>query len=91
MINPAVQPRNELNDFTSAVRRGNGDFSVRLRNGDVVKPVFYDPPADMVGLEEQFFHVPDSGNFGYRWNLDGSGIKNYTFDMMEIVNNKEIK
>ena len=87
MINQAVLSQDELNDFTQVVKRGNGHCAVRLRNGDVVKPVFYDPPADMVGLECQFFEVPSSNNFGYRWNLDGSGVKNCSFDMMEIVSN----
>lgn len=85
MINPAVQPRNELNEFTLIVKMGGGKVRVRLRNGDIVKPVFYEVPKDMSGLEIEFFEVPNSANFGYRWNLDGSGIKNYTFDMMEIV------
>jgi hypothetical protein len=88
MQNPATQSQNDLNTFTNVVKISAGHIRVRLRNGDIVYPIFYAVPADMFGLEEEFFtvhHVVGPVNFGYRWNLDGSGIKNPDFDMMEIV------
>jgi hypothetical protein len=42
----------------------------------------------MVGLEEEHFFVANSDNSGYRWNLDGTSLKNRNFDMMEFVKNE---
>lgn len=87
MKNPAAQSQDELNDFTSAVKARNGMAKVRLRNGDIVSPTFYEVDESMIGLESEFFHVIDDEVYhpGYRWNLDGTSIMNSDFDMMEIV------
>jgi hypothetical protein len=84
MKNPATQSRDDLNAFTSAIKARNGMAKVRLRNGQIVFPTIF------VAEEEPYpesFHVVDDEVYhpGYRWNLDGTGIKNYIFDMMEIV------
>lgn len=89
--NPATRPSDGFNDFTRAAyqfirgKHGWGDYWVKLRNGDMVRPSFYEVPEDMLGLEEEHFFVDNSG---YRWNLDGTSLKNANFDMMEIVKNE---
>lgn len=98
-MNPATQPSDELNDFTQAVnqlgrgiKQGSvtfeiGEYWVKLRNGDLVRPVLYEVPEDMVGLEEPHFYTINRENSGYRWNLDGTSLKNRNYDMMEIIRN----
>ena len=94
MHNPATQPSDEFNDFTRAAyqfirgKHGWGDYWVKLRNGDLVRPSFYEVSEDMVGFEEEHFFVANSNNFGYRWNLDGTSLKNANFDMMEFTKNE---
>ena len=87
MQNPATQSQNDLNTFTNVVKIGHGHIRVRLRNGEVVYPAFYAPNLRADDGEEFFTVHQDSGpvNFGYRWHLDGTGIKSHDFDMMEIV------
>ena len=89
--NPATRPSDEFNDFTRAAyqfirgKNGWGDYWVKLRNGDMARPSFYEVPEDMLSMEEEHFFVDNSG---YRWNLDGTSLKNANFDMMEIVKNE---
>jgi hypothetical protein len=86
MFNPATQPQNELNDFTSKVRQFAlfskpdwGGYCVRLRNGELVRPVFMS--AEDETCEDCF------GTDRYRWNLDGTSVTRRDCDMMEIVRN----
>lgn len=89
--NPATQPQNEFNEFTYALyqiihgKHGWGDYWVKLRNGDLVHPVLYEVSEDMIGLEEPHFYTINRENAGYRWNLDGTSLKNSDFDMMEFI------
>jgi hypothetical protein len=88
MINPATQPSNELNDFTSKVRQfslfSKPDWSgywVRLRDGTLVRPVFKAAEDDTC---EDVFSAED---YRYCWNLDGTSVTSRHYDMMEIVRN----
>lgn len=90
MINPASQPSDQLNQFTRLVlmminEKWFNQYWVKLRNGDYVRPVLYEVPKDMIGLEKEHFYVFNSSKSGYRWNLDGTGIQNSSFDMVELV------
>lgn len=86
MINPATQPKNELNDFTSKVRQfalfSKPDWSgycVRLRNGTLVRPEF--KAAEDETCEDAFF----AEGYKYCWNLDGTSITSRDYDMMDFV------
>lgn len=82
MINPATQPSNELNDFTSKVRQftlfSNG-YCVRLRNGTLVRPAFQS--AEDETCEDFFF----AEGYKYCWNLDGTSVTSRDYDMMDFV------
>lgn len=84
MINPATQPRNQLNDFTKKVRQSisltNG-YYVRLRNGTLVRPVF--EAAEDETCEDAFY----AEGYKYCWDLDGTSVTRSDYDMMEIVRN----
>ena len=86
MHNPATQPRDQMNDFTSLIRSlghtrfggwGKSDYWVELRNGTLVRPVFI--PVEDETCEDCF------GTDNYRWNLDGTSVTRSDYDMMEIV------
>lgn len=84
MINPATQPQNELNDFTSNIRviaknLWAGHYWVELRNGTLVRPVF--KAAEDETCEDHFF----TEDYRYCWNLDGTSVTSRDYDMMEIV------
>ena len=86
-INPATAPQDELNQFTCTVKqffRSNNDYSqkhysVRLRNGTMVKPEYKEAEDEYC---EDVFFTED-----YRWNLDGTSVTSREYDMMEIVYN----
>jgi hypothetical protein len=86
MQNPATQSQDELNAFTTAVKKGDGNIRVRLRNGNIVQPTFYfgiDVEGDgfeVVAIEWTIKNCRENC-----WYLDGSGVNNSDFDMMEIV------
>ena len=77
MLNPATQPQDQMNEFTHAVWLLKGRKEVRLRNGELVRPVFI--PAEDDTCEDCF------GTDDYRWNLDGTSCVNRRYDMMEIL------
>lgn len=91
MTNPATRPHNELNEFTRAVKqliegkkRGDfvfelGEYWVELRNGTLVRPIFKE--AEDETCEDAFF----TEDRKYCWNLDGTSVTSYVYDMMEIV------
>lgn len=83
MKNPATADRNELNTFTSVVKMFNefgwGTHGIRLRNGDVVKPVYREADDDL--CESSFVTTSPM----MYWNLDGTSVSNRNFDMMELV------
>lgn len=81
MINPATQPQNELNEFTDAVKRGNGYFNVLLRNGEIVRPEFF--PAEDEHCEDCFMTDDKC------WNPDGTSVTRRDYDMMEIVRHEQ--
>ena len=88
MINPATQPRDQLNEFTRLVHNlltdnfyGQETYAVRLRNGTLVRPVF--KAAEDEFCEDAFF----TENYKYCWNLDGTSVTRSDYDMMEIVRN----
>lgn len=91
MKNPATMSQDELNYFTQRIVQFGDwqnlpyDYFVQLRNGDLVRPFLYKVPEDMIGFEEPHFYTVKRENSGYRWNLDGTSLKNRDFDMMEIV------
>ncbi len=83
MLNPATQPKNELNDFTNNIRviakNAWGKYWIQLRDGTLVRPVLQlaeDP------TEESAFYAE---GHRYCWNLDGTSVTNPRLDMMEIV------
>jgi hypothetical protein len=86
MNNPATQPQDQMNNFTSLIQslghtRFGGweksDYWVLLSNGELVRPVFM--PAEDDSCEDCF------GVDHYRWNLDGTSVTSSNYDMMEIV------
>ena len=85
MLNPATHYRNDfLNSFTNMIvinQKYNVQTVVRLRNGELVRPVFI--PVEDETCEECF------GTEGYRWNLDGTSVSNPRWDMMEIVSEEK--
>lgn len=85
MLNPATQPQDQLNEFTEAVRRVGtyrylGRYRVKLRNGDLVRPLFKEAEDETCS---DCFITEDRK---YYWNLDGTSITSRDYDMMEIVN-----
>lgn len=82
MKNPATNPQYQLNDFTNNIRvlarnLWEDNYWVRLRDGELVRPVFipakYDSGEDCFATEQ------------YRWKLDGTSWYHKDYDMMEIV------
>jgi hypothetical protein len=86
-INPATRPRDELNEFTFKVNElfrpeneyGRSTWHVRLRDGTLVQPEFKE--AEDTFCEDLFF----AKGFRYGWNLDGTSVARFEYDMMEIV------
>jgi hypothetical protein len=82
MINPATNPHDKLNPFTHMIVEydvlGWKSHWVRLRNGELVRPVYIEAEDD--GLCEDCFRIDY-----YRWNLDGTSVTSSDYDMMEIV------
>jgi hypothetical protein len=90
-VNPATQPRDELNQFTWNVRHllrhsndyGRKHYSVRLRNGSLVQPEY--KAAEDATCEDAFY----AEGYRYCWNLDGTSVTSREYDMMEIVTNQD--
>lgn len=82
MINPATRPHDELNEFTSTVSSflnpnndyGRKHYRVKLRNGDLVQPIFK-------AAENAFF----AEKYMMRWYPDGTSVVRPALDMMELV------
>jgi hypothetical protein len=86
MKNPATHTYcDELNSFTNvivATQRHGGTTKVRLRNGDVVEPIY--KLAEDHSCED-CFSVRGTNGYWYYWNLDGTSPARNAFDMMELV------
>lgn len=81
MKNPAVQPSDELNDFTTYLQESQSDTYVRLRNGMICRPIFKCAEDE---TEEDVFHLED---WSMCWNLDGTSVTSHDYDMIEILEN----
>lgn len=75
MLNPATQPTPDLNDFTKYIRDNPGTI-VKIRNGYLVQPKFYEAEDE---------HCSDGFHDSHhRWYTNGRSIISTSFDMMEI-------
>ncbi len=88
MKNPATHTySDELNSFTNVIAAnqrlvGEGTTKVRLRNGDVVEPIY--KLAEDHSCED-CFSAKGTNGYWYYWNLDGTSPARDAFDMMELV------
>ena len=86
MKNPATHSNiRYLNDFTNyiaAMQRLGDTTKVRLRNGDVVEPIYKLAEDEHC---EDCFSAKGTGGYVYYWELDGTSCARPDFDMMEIA------
>lgn len=81
MYNPATRSRLVLNDFTSYLVANPGT-KVKLRNGDIVVPVW--KPAEDDTCEDCFYSKLGDMN-QYCWEPNGTSVTSNKYDMMEIA------
>lgn len=89
MKNPATHTsKNELNAFTQLIHDRWIDHSeltfVKLRDGTVVQPIIFlgeDTWEDDYNKPRGF----NTSDWSYCWNLDGTSVTRFDYDMMELM------